>query len=91
MLLGNTTISRAVATSLFIIALNSLFGLLGDFANPAFHLDWHLLGTMLSFALVGLGTGIWLHGRIPGDRLSRAFGIFTMAAAIAIFAKELFL
>lgn len=55
-LLENAPVSRAVATSLFIIALNSLFGLLGDFTNPTFHMDLQLLGSALAFALVGLGT-----------------------------------
>ena len=54
---------RAVGSSLAIIALNSIAGLVGHLRYTA--LDWGLTASFLAVALIGMGLGLALAGRIP--------------------------
>ena len=58
-LLAKLPMKKAVATSLFIIAINSLIGFLGDVQN--YDIDWLFLLLFTSISVVGIFIGIWLN------------------------------
>lgn len=81
-------ISSAIPTSLFIIALNSVFGLLFD--KSIFHYnDYGLLCILVSIALIGMTFGIKISKRIQVGSLKVFFGWFILLVAILIILREL--
>jgi uncharacterized protein len=76
----------AAGTSLFIIAINSLTGFLGDVLNTS--MDWKFLLTITAIAIVGVHIGNILSRKIPGIKLKKAFGWFTLAMGCWILIKE---
>jgi len=77
----------AVGTSLFIIALNSLLGFLGDVLN--YTMDWSLLLSITALATVGILVGHRFQRKIPAEKLRRAFGWFVLLMGIAILSREI--
>jgi len=79
----------AVGTSLMIIAINSLIGILGDLGqHPT---DWVFLGKFIGLTLLGVAAGTQLSKRIDARYLKPAFGWFTLAMGTWILVKELWL
>jgi uncharacterized protein len=76
----------AAGTSLFIIALNSLTGFLGDVLNTS--MDWTFLLTVTAIAIVGVHIGNVLSRKISGIKLKKAFGWFTLAMGCWILIRE---
>lgn len=87
-LFAHVSMKEAVGTSLFIIAIQSLFGFLGDVSNPL--LDWNLLLTFSAISIVGIFLGIFLTRYIPDHNLKKGFGYFVLLMALYIFSKEVF-
>ena len=77
---------KAVATSLFIIAMNSLIGFLGDIQNIV--IDWIFLLTFTSLSIVGIFIGIYLNKYINEVQLKKMFGYFVLLMSVFILAKE---
>lgn len=77
----------AVGTSLFIIALNSLMGFLGDVFN--FSMDWTFLLSITSLAVVGILIGNKLQRKVSPIRLRIAFGWMILAMGSWILIKEI--
>lgn len=78
---------EAVGTSLLVIAMNSLAGLLGHLGGPP--LD---VGLLLIFGLAGVaGTyaGSQLARRVEPARLQQSFGLFVIVLALALLADNL--
>ncbi len=67
----------AVGTSLFIIAAKSLLGFIGDLQHQAY-IDWQLLLTVSSIAIVGLFVGILLSKKVSEKALKKGFGFFVL-------------
>lgn len=65
---------QAVGTSLIIIAMNSLAGLLGHLGENS--LDWMLIAVFAIAGILGTFTGTRLAQRIPSKYLQRLFAIF---------------
>jgi uncharacterized membrane protein YfcA len=86
-LLAKLPMKKAVATSLFIIAIKSLIGFLGDVQN--LDIDWTFLLSFTSISVVGIFIGIWLNKFINGKKLKKAFGWFVLIMGIYIIYKEL--
>ncbi len=86
-LLAKLPMKKAVATSLFIIAIKSLIGFVGDIEN--LDIDWSFLLLFTSISIVGIFIGIWLNKFIDGKRLKKAFGWFVLLMGIYIMYKEL--
>jgi uncharacterized membrane protein YfcA len=86
-LLAKLPMKKAVATSLFIIAINSLIGFLGDVQN--YDIDWPFLLIFTAISVVGIFIGIWLNNFIDGKKLKKAFGWFVLIMGIYIIYKEL--
>ncbi|MFN5431352.1 MAG: sulfite exporter TauE/SafE family protein [Cyclobacteriaceae bacterium] len=85
-LLTGLPMKTAAGTSLFIIAINSLTGFLGDVLNSP--MDWKFLLTLTAIAIVGVHFGNVLSRKIPGIKLKKAFGWFTLAMGCWILTKE---
>jgi Predicted permeases len=76
----------AVGTSLFIIAINSLMGFLGDFLN--YDIDWAFLLSITALAIAGILIGNLFARRIAALYLRKAFGWLTLAMGTWILVKE---
>jgi uncharacterized protein len=79
----------AVGTSLFIIAINSLFGFVGDILN--YSMDWIFLLSISGLAIIGILLGNRFSKMISGAQLRIAFGWFTLAMGCYILFRELIL
>jgi uncharacterized membrane protein YfcA len=79
----------AVGTSLFIIAINSLLGFMGDVLN--YDIAWEFLLTITALAVFGILIGHKLQKKISGDLLRRIFGWLVLLMGITILVKELIL
>lgn len=86
-LLAKLPMKKAVATSLFIIAIKSLIGFLGDVKN--LEIDWPFLLSFTAISVVGIFIGIWLNKFIDGKKLKKGFGWFVLLMGIYIIYKEL--
>jgi len=86
-LLAKLPMKKAVATSLFIIAIKSLIGFLGDVEN--LEIDWVFLLSFTAISVIGIFIGIWLNKFIDGKKLKKAFGWFVLIMGIYIIYKEL--
>ncbi|NRD22991.1 sulfite exporter TauE/SafE family protein [Winogradskyella litoriviva] len=87
-LLVKLPIKKAISTSLFIIAIQSLIGFLGDLNTLT--IDWKFLITFTLISIVGIFIGLALAKKISPKGLKRGFGYFTIIMAIYIVYKELF-
>jgi uncharacterized membrane protein YfcA len=86
-LLAKLPMKKAVATSLFIIAIKSLIGFLGDVQN--LEIDWTFLLSFTAISVVGIFIGIWLNKFIDGKKLKKGFGWFVLVMGVYIIYKEL--
>ena len=79
---------KAVGTSLFIIAMNSLIGFLGDVQNLL--IDWLFLIKFTFISIIGIFAGIYLNKFINEKQLKIGFGYFVLIMACVILIKEIF-
>jgi len=86
-ILTGLPMKTASGTSLFIIAINSLSGFTGDLFNTI--MDWPFLLSVTAIAIIGVHFGNVYSRRIPGIKLRKAFGWFTLAMGTWILIKEL--
>ena len=80
---------KAVATSLFIIALKSLIGFTGDLGH--LEINWSFLLVFTLISILGIFMGVYLTSFIASEKLKRSFGWFVLLMAIGIFCKEVFI
>ncbi len=80
---------NAVATSLLIIAINSLIGFIGDIETTT--IDWPFLLGFIAISISGIFMGMWIGKSIDGDTLKKGFGWFVLVMGIYIIYKELFI
>ena len=78
---------KAVATSLLIIALNSLIGFTGDVQNM--DINWKFLLVFTSISVIGIFIGIYLNKFLNDAQLKKGFGYFVLLMALFILSKEL--
>lgn len=88
--LAKTPMKMAVGTSLFIVAIQSLIGFVGDI-RPDQIIDWKVVLIFTGCSIIGVFIGNYLSKKISGDKLKTGFGWFVLAMGIYILAKELFL
>ena len=88
-LLTGLPFKTAVGTSLFIIAVNSLTGFLGDLLN--YPIQWSFLLTITGLAVVGIFIGNSLSKKISATALRKVFGWFTLITGSLILVKEILL
>ena len=80
---------KAVGTSLFIIAMNSLIGFLGDVQTIT--IDWKFLSSFTGISIVGIFIGIYLNKYINETQLKKGFAYFVLFMATFILVKEIVL
>ena len=88
MLLG-LNMKKAVATSLFIIAMNSVFGFLSSLEMVK--QDWGFLLKFSALSVVGIFIGVFIAKKIDGRKLKPIFGWVVLVMGLFIIIKEIFL
>lgn len=86
-LLTGLPFKTAVGTSLFIIAINSLVGFLGDVLN--YSMDWKLLLSVTALSVIGILIGDRISKKIPALTLRKSFGWFVLIMGCWILFREL--
>ncbi|GEC79712.1 sulfite exporter TauE/SafE family protein [Flavobacterium aquatile] len=86
--LAKTPMKMAVGTSLFIVAIQSLIGFVGDI-RPDQIIDWKVVLIFTGCSIIGVFIGNYLSKKIDGDKLKTGFGWFVLAMGIYILVKEL--
>lgn len=79
---------NAVGASLFIIALKSLLGFVGDL-QAGISLEVPLLPLMLVATFIGMAISTKVASKLDGASLQKFFAFFTLIIAIFIISKEL--
>jgi uncharacterized membrane protein YfcA len=87
MLLGGLAVREAVATSLFVIAMNSFAGLAGSAAHA--QVDGRIVAAVTALAIVGSLVGARIGRRLPAQHLQQTFAWFVIAVAALILLREL--
>jgi uncharacterized membrane protein YfcA len=82
--------SSAIGTSLFIVALNSLFGFTQEWIS-GFPMNWTLIAVFSASALIGVIIGSSLSAKVSSTKLKSAFGWFVLVIGCYILLKELLL
>lgn len=77
----------AVGSSLVVIALNSLAGVLGHLGQST--ISWALIGLLLAGGVPGLFVGSWLAQRLPTARLRQGFAGLVVLLGIVLLALNL--
>lgn len=85
-LLTGLKFKTAVGTSLFIIAINSLTGFMGDVLN--YTIPWAFLLSITALAVGGILIGNRLSKLISANRLRMGFGWFILIMGTWILVKE---
>lgn len=78
---------KAVGTSLFIIAMNSLIGFMGDVQNLI--IDWMFLLIFSAISVVGIFIGMYLTKYTNENQLKKIFAYFVLLMAGIIMLKEM--
>ncbi|MEW9799245.1 sulfite exporter TauE/SafE family protein [Alteromonas sp. CYL-A6] len=79
---------NAVGASLFIIALKSLLGFIGDL-QAGIELQLPLLPLMLVATFIGMAASTRVAGKLNDTALQKFFAVFTLVIAVFIISKEL--
>ncbi len=85
--LAQTPIKKAIGTSLFIVALQSLIGFLGDVGQQ--DINYTILLTFTACSLLGVFIGNRLSKVISGEKMKTIFGYFVLCMGIYILIKEI--
>lgn len=83
------TLKRAVSTSLVMITINSMIGVIGDI-DRLNQFDWKLIISYITLSILGLFVGFRVSNRIDNAVLKRGFGVAVLALSIFILIQELF-
>ena len=86
-LLIHLPMKKAIGTSLFIIAIKSLIGFLGDLTTIA--MDWGFLLSFTGLSIIGIYIGLYASKFIDETKLKKGFGYFTLFMGGYIIWKEL--
>ena len=87
--MAKTPMKMAIGTSLFIIAVQSLIGFLGDISSEQV-IDWKLILVFTGLSVIGIFIGSALSKKIKDEKLKKGFGWFVLLMGIYIVVKELF-
>ncbi len=79
---------EAVGTSLFVIAVQSLVGFLGELGNETVPIEFGFLLLFSGVAVVGALLGVYASRFIRSARLKPVFGVFVLLMAIGILLAE---
>lgn len=82
-------IKNAIATSIVIIAINSLSGFSAELFTADVQLNWIILLAFTLIATAGLIIGLKLNHRINAAKLKKGFGIFVLLIGVSILVTEI--
>ncbi|MFN6962684.1 MAG: sulfite exporter TauE/SafE family protein [Pyrinomonadaceae bacterium] len=85
-LFGGMTMKKAIGTSLLVIFLNCVAGLVGHVSQGV--LDWRLMSAVLALSVGGAAAGTLLSHRLEAHRLQRLFAILVLTVAVFLIAKN---
>ena len=88
-LFGRLPIKTAIGTSLMIMGISSLSGILGDVSRQVYF-DYRFLIIFSLFAIAGIITGSYLTKYINDEKLKPAFGWFVLAMSIVVLITTLY-
>jgi len=77
----------AVGTSLLIIAINSLFGVV--FSIGRYHFNWELVLVFTALSVAGVFAGTYISGKMDSLKLKKLFGWFVLVMGLVVIFKEL--
>lgn len=83
---GGLTMKMAVGTSLFVIFLNCVAGLIGHLSQNAF--DWSLTATVTALAVGGAIGGTVISHRLEAHRLQRIFAFLVLGVGAFLVVKN---
>lgn len=83
-LLFNLEMRNAIATSLTIIAANSLIGFKSDLFGGV-NIDWKILTIFIFLTISGMFFGINFNKKINSDKLRKIFAAFIILISLSIF------
>ena len=83
---GGLTMKKAIGTSLFVIFLNCVAGLVGHMSQNTF--DWQLTGIVMALAVGGAVIGTMLSHRIAAQRLQSTFAVLVLGVAAFLVVKN---
>ena len=81
-------LQKSIGTTLFIIALKSILGFLGDVSNSS--IDWTFLLIISVLSMVGMVAGTYYSQMIRVNTLKKVFGWFILSMGIVILIHESF-
>jgi uncharacterized protein len=87
LLIAKLPMKKAIGTSLFIIAMNSLIGFLGDLQN--LDIDWSFLLLFSAISILGIFLGTYIAKYSNEAQLKKGFAYFVLAIACIITFIEL--
>ena len=87
-LLAKLSIKKAIATSLFIISIKSLFGFLGDVGN--LEINWLFLSLITCVAVIGIFFGNNLNYYMKGKALKKGFAGLVFVMGVFVIAYEVY-
>jgi uncharacterized protein len=79
---------EAIGTSLLVISLNSVAGVVSQLSSGA-AINWPLAGVMAAMAAVGSVVGSQVGPRVQAASLRKAFGVFVLALGLSILGREI--
>jgi uncharacterized protein len=85
--IGKLDMRQAVGTSLFVIALQSLLGVLGD-VSALLQMDYVLFSVVAVLAISGMSLGTMFRKSISQSKLKLGFGIFVLIMGGLILFQE---
>ena len=83
---GGLGMKEAVGTSLFVIFLNCVAGIVGHASQNNF--DWNLTALVTILAVAGTILGTLLSHRVSAGKLQKGFAVFVLAVAVFLMAKN---
>lgn len=83
---GGLGMKDAIGTSLFVIFLNCIAGLIGHASRNNF--DWSLTAQVTALAVAGTILGTLLSHRVAANKLQKDFAVFILAVAVFLMAKN---
>lgn len=86
LMFGGLPLKLAIGTSLVVITVNSVGGLVGHLRQTSF--DWPTTAMFLALALAGMFAGRDFAARLEAERLRRWFAWFVLAVAVFVIAQN---
>lgn len=84
----NLSMKKAVSTSLVLIAINSMLGLLGDWRRINLF-DWNIVLIYTGLTIVGMFIGFYFSNKIDGKSLKKMFSVGIIIVAVLVLVEEL--